>query len=199
MPVFNPIDQNLDLNNKIVAGLERLSQVFRMLLWDQAKEHQLSPIQIQLLIFIHYHGADKNNISHLAEEFRLTKPTISDAVKILVQKKLLRKIPDSEDSRRYSVELTPYGIETVKKAEQYTRPFISWIETVSEEEKEQVWKSIATLIRTLNQTGLLRVQRICYSCRHYEHTHKGHFCHLLNSALQEKEIRIDCPEHTPAA
>lgn len=38
MPIFNLITQNHDFDSKIVAGLERLSQVFKILLWDKAKE-----------------------------------------------------------------------------------------------------------------------------------------------------------------
>ena len=91
MSVFNLQDQNSDLNSKIVAGLERLSQVFRILLWEKAKEQGLSPIQIQLLIFIQHHSADKATISYLAQEFNFTKPTISDAIKVLEEKNLLKK------------------------------------------------------------------------------------------------------------
>jgi len=89
MSVFNIIDQNINLDSKIVAGLERLSQVFRILLWEKAKEYSLSPIQIQLMIFIQHHSQDKTTISYLAQEFNFTKPTISDAVKVLEQKKLI--------------------------------------------------------------------------------------------------------------
>ncbi len=79
MSVFDPSEQNIDLDKKIVAGLERLSQVFRALLWDHAKAYNLSPIQIQLLIFIRYHRPEHNSVSYLAGEFSVTKPTISDA------------------------------------------------------------------------------------------------------------------------
>lgn len=37
MSVFNLDKQNSNLDNKIVAGLERLSQVFRILLWKKQK------------------------------------------------------------------------------------------------------------------------------------------------------------------
>ena len=87
MSVFNLDNQNAGLNSKIVAGLERLSQAFRTLLWEKAKEFGLSPIQIQVLIFIHYHSKEKSTVSYLAQEFNLTKPTISDAIKALEQKK----------------------------------------------------------------------------------------------------------------
>jgi len=90
LSVFNLDNQNTNLDYKIVAGLEQLSQVFRILLWEKAKEHSLSPIQIQLLIFIRHHSADKTTISYLAQELNFTKPTISDAIKVLEETQFIK-------------------------------------------------------------------------------------------------------------
>ena len=49
--VFNPNHQETDISSKIVAGLERISEAFKVLLWEKAKLLGLSPIQIQILIF----------------------------------------------------------------------------------------------------------------------------------------------------
>lgn len=195
MSVFNPENQKSAIENKIVAGMERLTQVFRTLLWEKAKEQHLSPIQIQLLIFIRYHHSDKNTISYLAEEFNVTKPTISDAVKVLEQKKLITKSENQLDSRSYSVILTGSGKKLVRQTEHYTAPISSWIIQMEQGEKESLWKSISDLIRVLNQSGAIGVQRTCYNCRHY--TMKGgvHFCNLLDETLENKDIRIDCAEH----
>ena len=81
--VFNPDFQQKDISSKLVAGLERISEVFKVLLWEKAKQVSLSPIQIQILIFIAYHKQELCNVSHLAREFNITKPTVSDAIKIL--------------------------------------------------------------------------------------------------------------------
>lgn len=195
MSVFNPEDQNKHLDNKIVAGLERLSQVFRTLLWEQAKAKQLSPIQIQLLIFIRYHSPDQNNVSYLAREFNVTKPTISDAVKVLEQKRMIRRIGDSTDNRRYSIALTATGKKVVADTESFTMPFTQWVGRTSEEEKELLWKSITELIRSLNEGGWISVQRDCYSCQYYMQKDGTHFCKLVNDTLQINNLRVDCPEH----
>ena len=63
--IFNLNNQNSNLDNKIVAGLDRISQVFKTLLWGKSKTYNLSPIQIQLLIFIEYHSEEKTTISYL--------------------------------------------------------------------------------------------------------------------------------------
>ena len=43
--------QSTKIESKIVVALERISEAFRVLLWNESKENSLSPIQIQLLIF----------------------------------------------------------------------------------------------------------------------------------------------------
>ncbi len=192
MPVFDPFEQNTDLDKKIVAGLERLAQVFRQLLWDQAKEHQLSPIQVQILIFIRYHRPEYNNISNLAREFGVTKPTVSDAVKTLEQKNLVLKIGDPGDSRRSSLQLTQQGEDIALKSARYAAPFAGWLEGIPAEEKENLWKQIAGLILSFNRAGIISAQRTCYNCRYYGP--EGHYCGLLNRQLLLKDIRIDCPE-----
>lgn len=198
MPVFNLEDQNTNLDNKIVAGLERLSQVFRILLWEKAKANSLSPIQIQLLIFIRHHSADKTTISYLAQEFNVTKPTISDAIKVLEQKKLIRKLTDSTDTRSYTIQLTAAGKKVVAGTEDFADPLVGMMVQTPEKDKAILWDSISDLIAQLNRSGVISVQRTCYHCKHYAVKNKTHFCNLLNLRLESKEIRIDCPEYENA-
>ena len=89
--VFNTEFQQKSITSKIVVGLERISEVFKVLLWEHAKVIGLSPIQIQILIFIAYHKQELCNVSHLAKEFNVTKPTVSDAIKVLDRKKFIVK------------------------------------------------------------------------------------------------------------
>ena len=75
--VFDTSFQQESVSNKIVVGLERISEVFRTLLWAEAKKSGVSPIQIQILIFIAYHKSSLCTVSYLAKELDVTKPTIS--------------------------------------------------------------------------------------------------------------------------
>src|SRR5688572_14883967 len=86
---FDLISQNRSTESKIVASLERIAQAFRVLLWQESKEYALTPIQIQILIFLRFHSEEKCKVSYLAGEFNLSKPTISDTVKTLEQKQLI--------------------------------------------------------------------------------------------------------------
>jgi hypothetical protein len=61
--VFEPSSQHGDVDKKIVASLERLSQVFRILLRGEAQERGLSPIQAQFLVHLLHHGATLRRVS----------------------------------------------------------------------------------------------------------------------------------------
>lgn len=194
MSVFNLINQNSSLDNKIVAGLERLSQVFRILLWEKAKQYSLSPIQIQLLIFIQHHSVDKTTVSYLAQEFNFTKPTISDAIKVLEQKNLIRKNIDGKDTRSYTIQLTVSGKKIVSETENFANPITEIITKSNEADKLILWENISNLISLLNRQEIISVQRTCYNCSHFTTKNKNPFCSLLNQKLLIKDIRIDCEE-----
>ena len=194
MSVFNLDNQNKNLDNKIVAGLERLSQVFRVLLWEKAKEHNLSPIQIQLLIFIRHHSADKTNVSYLAQEFNFTKPTISDAIKVLEQKKLLQKFTDKTDTRSFAINLTAAGKKIVLETENFANPLTEIISKATNSNKIVLWENISNLITRLNKLEVISVQRTCFNCKHYSGRNNKHFCNLLGQKLLTQDIRIDCRE-----
>lgn len=194
MSVFNLSNQNNNLDSKIVAGLERLSQVFRILLWEKAKEHSLSPIQIQLMIFIRHHSQDKSTINYLAQEFNFTKPTISDAIKVLEQKNLIKKYIDSKDTRSYTIQLTEQGKKVVFETENFANPLANIISKSTQPDKLILWENIRNLITQLNNLEVISIQRTCFNCKYYSIKGKTHFCNLLDQKLQTKDIRIDCEE-----
>lgn len=192
--IFNLDFQNSDMSSKIVSGLERLSAAFRVLLWEYAKVLGLSPIQIQILIFIAYHDESNCNVSQLAKEFNLTKPTISDAVRVLDKKGLIAKITSPLDKRAYSIALSKEGNAMVKKTEHFAQPIHGLTKKIGKEEQEQFFKTLSKIISGLNQQGILSVQRTCHGCRFFEKKGSQSYCTLMKKILLEEDIRLDCKE-----
>lgn len=95
--VFDVNGQLQSIESKIVVAVERVSEAFRVLLWEEAKKHTLSPIQFQLLIFCAYHSIGKRKVGFLATEFNLTKATIT------------QKETEVADTRSYGIHLTKSG------------------------------------------------------------------------------------------
>lgn len=192
--VFDPEHQQQDLSSKIIVGLERVSQAFKVLLWEKAKQLGLSPIQIQILIFVAYHKSAYTNVSFLAKEFNVTKPTISDAIKALEKKGLIIKDVSSSDSRSYSIFLSDQGKNVVAETEDFAHPLASQLKHVAAGEKEALFKTLGNLIYQLNQQGILTVQRTCFACTFYTKDGTGHYCRLLERKLRHTDIRLDCNE-----
>ena len=192
--VFNPKQQQQDISSKIVAGLERVSEVFKILLWEKAKLVGLSPIQIQLLLFVSYHKPELCTVSHLAKEFNITKATISDAIKVLHQKKLIVKDYSSSDSRSYIIQLSKKGEKIVSQTNDLAIPLKTEIDTFSQTELDGVFKTLSELIYKLNRNGILTVQRTCYGCKFYQKNETIDYCTLLEKRLLNRDIRLDCPE-----
>lgn len=194
---FNINHQNKNVDSRIIAALERISQAFRVLLWNEGKELSLSPIQIQVLIFLLYHSDEKRKVSYLANEFNMTKATISDTIKSLEQKKLIRKTYEQHDTRSYVIHLTKKGSEIAGKTASFTSQIRIPITKLNSDDKENLLLSLMGVIQYLNKTGVITIQRMCVTCVHYKAAHgkQSHFCQLLNKSLENSELRIDCPEH----
>lgn len=191
---FNPEYQENNLPSKIVTGLERISEAFKVLLWEKAKVLGLSPIQIQILIFVAYHKEAYCNVSHLAKEFNVTKPTISDAIRVLINKELISKTVSVTDSRSYAIILTTQGQDIVTKTENFAKPIQNQLDVEIHHDLEQLFGIISKVIYRLNKIGVLSVQRTCYACKFYSKQNQSHYCNLIQFELHENAIRLDCPE-----
>ena len=198
-PIFHQDDQNTELSSKIVVGLQRISEAFKVLLWEKAKEFGLSPIQIQILIFVSYHKQEFCNVSYLAKEFNITKPTVSDAVKALEKKGMIQKDYSSPDSRSYSIFLSEEGKNIVSKTETFVNPIKKQLDSIEQDQLENIFTTLSSLIYQLNRQGILSVQRTCYACKFYEKHANQDYCNLLQKELLGQDIRLDCPEFESAS
>lgn len=186
--------QNSSIEAKIVAALEKISQAYRVSLWNESKEFSLSPIQVQVLIFLLYHSDKKRKVSYLADEFNLTKATISDCVKTLGQKQLIYREYEPHDTRSYVIHLSAKGEEVAKKASFFATQIQVPIDRQNSPVKENLLSSLLDIIDHLNKTGVITIQRMCLTCQYYS-SDTGHFCTLLDQKLATHELRVDCPEH----
>lgn len=156
-------------------------------------------IQIQILIFIAYHKRELCNVSLLAKEFNVTKPTVSDAIKVLGKKEMIIKDFSSSDSRSYSIILSELGTDIVVQTYDFSSPLKKKFDGFSHSELESLLGTLSQLTYKLNRNGILRIQRTCYGCKFYERSQEVHYCNLLQKELSSNEIRLDCPEYEEKA
>ncbi len=197
--VFDPAAQHGEVSTKIIAGLERLSHVFRWLLWNEAKVHGLSPIQIQTLVYLLYHDDRLCRVSQLAKEFQLTQPTVSDAVGTLEAKGLVTKQPWSEDRRVSTLQLTPEGRKLAEHLSKWADVLMPHVEQLSPKEQQQFMLTLMRLIASLQRAGIISIARMCLTCRFFQPDYEPdspapHYCRLLEKPLSNAELRLDCPD-----
>ncbi len=198
--VFEPSSQHGDVDGKIVASLERLAQLFRVLLREGAQKHDLSPIQAQFLVYLLFHDVKLRRASRLAEEFDLTRATVSDAVSSLEKKALIQRESWPEDKRVVTLRLTPTGEKLAAELSTWANIVEEHLRASSPEEKEVVMRFLMNLIASLQRAGIITVARMCVTCRFFrrdEHSNSDspHHCALLDAPLVGSDLRIDCPEH----
>ncbi len=176
-------------------GFERLSEVLKALLWEKAKKYKISPIQIQILLFISDHDTNISNVSYLAKEFNLTKATISDAVRVLLNKQLIEKDFSPEDNRRYNLLLTTAGKNLVLDLSQYAQPILNELSAFGELDLTHTYDLLSKLIYKLNHKGIIQVQRTCFNCHFYSgDKNTKHHCNLLEQPLKTHDLRLDCKD-----
>lgn len=196
--VFDPHAQAGSLDAKVVVALERIAEVFRVSLWNAGKEHGLSPLQIQLLIFLKFHSAEKCKVSYLAREFSLSKPTISEAVRTLLKKELIGKETDPEDTRSYSIRLSAEGEKLAEETASFANGLLPAFAAWSDERKRNFYGELLQLIASLQKLGFINIQRTCLKCRFFQRGDSGYYCNLLNMPLLTQDLRVDCPEFEEA-
>lgn len=192
---FNPEHQADNTASKVVAALERLSEAFRVLLWHEAKQHGLSPIQVQILTFLLHYPEKLKTVTHLASHFNMTKATISDAIKTLEAKDLLKRKADVYDNRSHTLLLTKAGKVIAKKVEKFAHPMQGSVNAIPPEKQAGLLEQLLGLIHDLNQQLIITPQRMCFNCRFYEQKGKTqHYCHLIRAPLKGGDLRLDCQE-----
>jgi DNA-binding MarR family transcriptional regulator len=198
--LFDPSAQHHDVDARIVAALERLSQVFRVRLREEARRRNLSPIQAQFLVYLLHHDVELRRVSQLAREFDLTQATVSDAVASLETKGLLRREQWPEDRRVVTLRLTPEGDGLATSLSNWADPIREHVEGFSKGERETAMGFLMELAGSLQRSGLITVARMCVTCRFFRRDVRPgeaspHHCGLLNVPLGGSDLRVDCPEH----
>ena len=198
--VFDPSAQHDDVDARIVAALERLSQVFRVRLREEARRRNLSPIQAQFLIYLLHHDVELRRVSRLAREFDLTQATVSDAVASLETKELLRGEQWPDDRRVVTLRLTPEGEKLATTLSNWADPIKEHVDGFSPGERETVMRFLMELAGSLQRYGLITVARMCVTCRFFRRNVRPgeflpHHCGLLDVPLGGSNLRVDCPEH----
>lgn len=194
---MDPVDRGID--ERIVAALEKIAQVSRILLWEAASAEKLSPIQLQFMLHIAGAPEELRRVGAIAKEFDLTPATVSDALSTLESKGLIIKESSPDDRRSVVLSLTKEGRKTVKSVEGWKDAMVDAVSAFHGEQKEIVMAFLSGLIASLFERGILSTARMCSTCSNLvmiEDSNGPRFaCGITGRRFDDSGVMIGCAAH----
>ena len=194
-----------DLDARLAGALERVGHALRVSLWEQAKAHGLSPVQVQLLGRLASDPPARRRVGQLAAELDVTAPTISDAVGALRRKGLVTSTPSPLDARAQLLDLTAAGHELAARATTSSAHVTGALAPLDPSAKADALALLVDVIGALHAGGVISVARACTTCRFFRRSGPAegsaavHHCALMDAPLPAAALRVDCREHEPLA
>ncbi|MEM9302596.1 MAG: MarR family transcriptional regulator [Pseudomonadota bacterium] len=191
---MNPTEQ-------ITAGFLRIATLLRGDLWAAGEALGITETQARILGLLLTRSGLR--VTALAELLGVRQPTASDAVATLERRGLLEKVRDPQDGRAFIVRLTGEGRAAAEQLRGVPAALEEALEELDEVERAALLRTLTGVIRRLQLTGAIPVQRLCVTCRHFRPNVHGdaqapHHCDFVNAAFGDAQLRLDCGDHDPA-
>ena len=188
-------------NDQIAFALSRIGVLLKSQAWDQAAPLGINPTQGQILSRLLARGASR--VGDLAADLGVTQPTVSDAVAALVRKGMLERARDPGDGRAVRLHLTRQGRQLAQAVMEPSQVLTQALDTLAPEDRNAMQRALVGVIRALQLTRAIPVQRMCVTCTHFRpHTHDDaeapHHCAFVDAAFGDAALRIDCGDHEDA-
>ncbi|MCB0323260.1 MAG: winged helix-turn-helix transcriptional regulator [Bdellovibrionales bacterium] len=199
----NPLEQaDLPLSQKVLHAFNRVQVAMRAESWEEFGQQGLNPTQGQILMVLSRRPSGLR-LSTLAQELRISTPTASDSVRVLVEKGYLRKTKLKGDARVVLLQLTPVGQALVQRLDAVGESVAAAINALPDCEQHQLFRTMLRIVRELQANGKIPVTRMCVTCRYFRpnvhrDSERPHHCALVDAAFGDRTLRSDCPDHETA-
>ena len=199
-----PLQGEKSTVDHITVGLTKIATALRSQAWEGGTAQKLTPTQGQILGFLADRGAQPVRLNDVATELCLTAATASEAVITLVEKKFVHKARSAEDQRVLVITLTAAGRREAQRVTGWTQVVQAGVKSLTPDEQAVLLRGLTKVIHSLQEQGAILVVRMCAGCTYFQpHVHndaaKPHHCGLMNKAIGEGQLRLDCPEFIPGA
>lgn len=174
--------------------IERLGNLVRANVRAVCNEYGVRPVQLEALGFLTQCNRYSDTPQAVAEFLGLTKGTVSQTLKVLEQKGLLRKQGDTIDKRLVHLKPTAKGRQLVE----YAVPAESLtlgVEKLSKSEGQVTIDALRVLLRSVQKANVLKTFAACYTCRFNQKREGSYFCELTQEPLAESDVALLCREH----
>ncbi|MGH8104490.1 MAG: MarR family winged helix-turn-helix transcriptional regulator [bacterium] len=195
-----PWDESVDTT--LVACLSRLSQALQRFVREVAEPTHLSPDQIRFMMYLRNATPRAATIMDLSRTFLLGHPTVSESMRALIRRKLVKRIPTGP-GRRARLELTGQGKKVTEKLTHYANPLQESMSALHSGEKFALLFALLKIIKGLQDREAIPPTRLCVNCVHFhpnefEAAEAPHRCDDYGIALATGSLRLECPEYAEA-
>jgi DNA-binding MarR family transcriptional regulator len=186
---------------RIATGLQKIGMAMKQQSWQRANEEGLSVTQGQILVLLVAHGP--LSAKELSERLRVTLPTVSDSVRVLLDKHLITRSVDARHPRSSLLTPTKRGASVGHRARSWPEFMADAVESLRPDEQRAFFSGVVKMIASLQAAGLIPLHGMCVSCTYFRpNVHTGpspHHCALVDAPLAGEQLRIECPEHEVAS
>ena len=203
MSSFNPRQRRASPAAQITIALYRVSQAIGHLFRARGTAQQLSPAQIQALLFLRYARPGVRTIGGLAERLASSYATTSGVVDALEDKQLVERHPLPEDQRTVTLRLTNSGQSKTDGLEDVLNDIEAVIDELPPEEQQTLIHAMQTIVRRLQARGQVQVYEMCWGCQFFQqNVHPNqpaapHHCAFVDAPLSEPNTYLECPDFSP--
>jgi len=174
--------------------IERLGNLVRADVRATCNEYGMRPVQLEALGFLTQCNRYSDTPQAVAEFLGLTKGTVSQTLKVLEQKGLLRKRGDAKDKRLVHLIPTAKGRRLVERVVPAASLTLG-IENLAKSESQVTVKALRVLLRSVQKANGLKTFAPCHTCRFNQKREGNYFCGLTHEPLEEHDVTLLCREH----
>lgn len=190
------------LHDRVTTGLAKIAMAIKSRAWREGGRQWLPPLQAQTLRLLHRRSGQDTMVSVIASELAVTMPTVSEMLRVLIAKGMVKKIRSKDDHRVYKIELTPKGRREAARLSEW--PYLrAACEELSDAEQVVLLRATIKIIRGLQEQGEISTARMCVTCQYFrpdvhKDTNNPHHCDYVDAPFGDRMLRVDCPEHLVA-
>lgn len=203
MSAFDPRQRSETPAGAVTIALYRISQAMSYLLRLRGEARQLSPAQIQALLFLRFARPGARTVGGLAERLVATYATTSGVVDALERKELALRQPLAEDRRTVALTLTEAGQQEAEALEDVLGAIEEAIAALPEEDQQALMRATQAIVRHLQAGGYVQVYEMCWGCHffrrdaHPDDQAGPHHCAFVDAPLAEPNTYFECPDFVP--
>ena len=174
--------------------LERLANLQRMEIRAFGLRYGLQPVQIEALTYLTQCNRYSNTPQAVGEYLGLTKGTVSQSLKVLERKALLRKQLDKQDKRMVHLTPTHKGRKLVEEL-MAAKGLGAALESTKSLQVDELANVLCSALRGMQHLNQRKTFTACHTCRFHEHHQDGSVCGLTHEPLSEQDSQLICREH----